>query len=267
MIDTKAVTPFVVKAADPERRTFEGLASTWALDLGGDVIHKGAFADTLKEWRASGRIIPLLDQHNYWSVIRDRLGKLVDAKETDEGLWTQWKVFETTAGNDLLALLREGGVDGLSIGFNVTRADWEENAESEERRIRHIRAVDLLEVSTVHWGMNPGALIDLDSVKALLRDVDPTTLTDERRKDLRALASRIGSLLRPTMDPAVKTVAAPPVGTDAPTPPDASPAELKAPAADTLTASDPEPTYRYADALRQRLLGLKLKCATATTGV
>src|SRR5690606_28663430 len=116
-------------------------------------IHQGAFAATLRDWKKSGRIIPLLDQHSYFSVIQTRLGKLLDAKEIPDGLWTKWKVFETTAGNDLMALLREGGVDGLSIGFNIGKADWEQDSEADTPRIRHIREVDLVEVSAVNWGM------------------------------------------------------------------------------------------------------------------
>lgn len=261
MTNTKALAPFEVKASDTDSRTFEGLASTWELDLGGDVIHKGAFARTLREWKASGRIIPLIDQHNYFSV-RHVLGKLLEAEERAEGLWTKWKVTEGQDGDELLHRLRGGMVDGLSIGYETVKADPETR---DGETIRHLRDVNLIEVSAVIWGMNPGALVVRGSVKSLLDGVEPTALNDDDRRELRALASRIGSLLRPATDPA--KAAAPPVGTDEPPPPDASPAESKAPAADTLTASDPEPTYRYADALRQRLLGLKLKCATATTGV
>ena len=160
MTATQTLAPFETKAANYKERTFEGLASTYDVDLGNDRILPGAFTETLAKWRRSGLSLPLIDQHDYSSVTRNRLGKLLDARETDRGLWTKWKVFETAAGNDLMAILREEGLDGLSIGYQVKAADSEY-----KDGIRHIRALNLLEVSAVNWGMNPSALIDTHSVK------------------------------------------------------------------------------------------------------
>ena len=64
LVEMKAIAiPFHVKrdALDEDSRTFEGLAATWDLDLGGDVIHRGAFKRTLEEWQKAGSVIPLLD--------------------------------------------------------------------------------------------------------------------------------------------------------------------------------------------------------------
>ena len=55
--------PFSLKAVDEGARTFKGLSSTWDEDLGGDVIHEGAFARTIDHFKASGRVIPLMDGH------------------------------------------------------------------------------------------------------------------------------------------------------------------------------------------------------------
>jgi uncharacterized protein len=191
MMATKAFTSFAVKALDAERRTFEGLASTWETDSGNDRIVPGAFRRTLTEWRASGKTLPLIDQHDYTSVTRTRLGKLMDAEERAEGLWARFKVFETAAGNDFMVLLREGGVDGLSIGYAVRGQPEMKDG------VRILRDLDLVEVSAVHWGMNPGALIDSHSVKAYLSGLDSGALTEGDRRELRRMASRIGNLLRP----------------------------------------------------------------------
>lgn len=251
--ETKALAPFEVKATDNETRTFEGYASTWDLDLGGDVIHKGAFANTLKEWRKTGRVIPLIDQHTYRSV-RDVLGKLVDAREDDEGLWTKWKVTEGQDGDELLHRLRAGIITGLSIGFQIVKSEWEEDRESDAPVVRHIKEVDLMEVSAVIWGMNPEALIATSTVKSLLDDVDPDALSEEERKELRRLASRIGNILQRS-----SAAATPPEekDDDDATPPEVTPA----PAADSRTADeDPgEPLYGFDEALRQRIAGYKLQ--------
>ena len=111
--------PFEVKAADVETRTFAGLAATWDEDLGGDVIQKGAFTRTLDHWRAAGgrRVIPLVDNHAYKlksnPSFRDIVGKLEDAREEDSGLWKRYAVARTQAGDDLLALAKDGMVTGL----------------------------------------------------------------------------------------------------------------------------------------------------------
>ena len=161
----QTIAPFELKATNTRARTFEGLGSTWSLDNGGDVIEPGAFTDTLSEWKASGLSLPLIDQHDYSSVIRSRLGKMVDAYETAEGLWAKFKVFNTRAGLDLLAMLEEEGVDGLSIGYGVrdTRPVTDVERKAGVRRV--LTRVHLGEISVVHWGMNPEALIRSGSIK------------------------------------------------------------------------------------------------------
>lgn len=184
--ETKALTRFEVKALDTEERTFEGLASTWEQDLGGDVIHQGAFKRTLDHWRKSGRAIPLIDQHNYGSV-RSVVGKLLEASETSEGLETKWEVIDGPDGDEILRRLKGGYVDGLSIGYRAIKT--EEPSEDEQRAgvWRHLKEVELKEVSVVIWGMNPDAVVDTDTVKALMDAAREGTLTDEQKKELRAL--------------------------------------------------------------------------------
>lgn len=179
---TKTATPFEVKALDTAARTFEGLASTWDLDLGGDVIHKGAFARTLDSWRASPqRVVPLIDQHRYGSAF-DVLGKMVDAEETDTGLRARFEVVPGDDGDRLMARLKGGFVNGLSIGYEAGRYDFEDlqRADGVKERVRHLREVKLYEVSAVIWGMNPAALVDTQSVKALLGGLSPEEIAELR---------------------------------------------------------------------------------------
>jgi uncharacterized protein len=170
---TKALAPFEVKATDDASLTFEGLSSTWDLDLGGDVIQRGAFARTLDHWRSSSKIIPLIDQHNYGSV-RAVVGKMTDARETDEGLWTSWEILDTDDGREVYARLKGGYIDGLSIGYRVIGDAPIENG------VRMIKEVALEEVSAVIWPMNPGARVM--AVKAALEH-----MTDEERKEIGVL--------------------------------------------------------------------------------
>jgi len=166
---TKALAPFEVKAVDDGAMTFEGLSSTWDLDLGGDVIEKGAFTRTLDHWRSSAKIIPLIDQHNYGSV-RAVVGKMTDARETDEGLYTTWEMLDTEDGREVFARIKGGFIDGLSIGYRVIG-----DAPIEDG-VRRIKEVALEEVSAVIWPMNPGARIQ--AVKAAMSNMSEDELKE-----------------------------------------------------------------------------------------
>ena len=170
---TKAFAPLEIKAADDAAMTFEALASTWELDLGGDIIQRGAFVRTLDHWRGSSKIIPLIDQHNYNSV-RAVVGKMTDARETEDGLLTSWKILDTDDGREVYARLKGGYIDGMSIGYRVV-------GEPEMKDgVRHLKEVALEEVSVVIWPMNPGARTQ--SIKAAMEHLDA-----EQKAELRAL--------------------------------------------------------------------------------
>lgn len=206
---------FAVKAEsiDEEERTFEGLASVWGKDLGDDVMHKGAFKETIKEWKAGDEAIPLLNSHNHWDVL-SAFGQLVDAKETDEGLWTKWEVIPGPDGDRVLARIRPGTngrspVGKMSIGFEPTAIDYTKDETARFGQVRNLRKVNLKEVSLVLFPMAPGASIDAASVKSFeeqLSEVKAGELDDETKGRLRKLASRIGAVLSgqkgATADPA-----------------------------------------------------------------
>ena len=170
---TKALAPLEIKATNDSAMTFEALASTWDLDLGGDIIQRGAFTRTLDHWRGSTKIIPLIDQHGYGSV-RAVVGKMTDARETDEGLMTTWQIIDTEDGREVYARLKGGYIDGMSIGYRVVgEPDIVDG-------VRMLKEVALEEVSVVIWPMNPGARVQ--SVKTALED-----MSTEERAELRAL--------------------------------------------------------------------------------
>jgi HK97 family phage prohead protease len=183
MTHAHTFAPFEVKAADFESRTFEGLASTWDLDSGNDIIHKGAYKRTLSHWKsAAGRqVIPLVDQHNYGSI-RSVLGKMVDGEETDVGLHTKWQVVPGNDGDELLHRLKGGFVTGLSIGYEaVGKPEYtEEDRDGRKVRVRHLKELKLYEVSAVVFPMTEGARLDPTSVKCLTDALRNGTLTDEQ---------------------------------------------------------------------------------------
>lgn len=235
---TKARAPFEVKGLDVEARTFEGLASTWDRDMGDDVIHRGAFKDWLTEWEKGGKVLPLVDQHNYGSV-RAVIGKLLEAQEKKDGLWTKWQVIEGADGDEILTRLKGGYIDALSIGYEPVEYDFVKDESARFGEIRHLRKVNVLEVSLVLWPMNQNARIDLDSVKSACGTME----ADELRK----LASYIGGLLRPVPAKAAGPAPEPPAKA-----PDAPPDEAAA------QKAVEEDAYLYAEALQHRIRAVTL---------
>lgn len=162
--DTKAI-PFRLQAKAGSARTFTGMASTWDLDLGGDVIRRGAFANTLKEWRSSGRVIPLLDSHDGWSSVRSVVGKMTDAKETKTGLEATFELVDTPDGDEIRERLKKGMVTGLSIGYRPVKIEMPSPEEEQAGVFRFLSEVELREVSVVVFPMNPAAMVELGTVK------------------------------------------------------------------------------------------------------
>lgn len=195
------VFPVEIKSVSWNDRIFESLLSTWDEDLGGDIVHKGAFRRTLDHWRESGRVIPLVDNHAYRLKMspsfRDIYGKLVDAEETDAGLLTKWRVVPGNDGDEALHRIEDGAVDQMSMGYKAVRFEFEdvEGQSSGSKRVRHLYEVKLGEGSLVIFAMNPNARIDAASVKSFVEDFHGRDdLTDTELKaledvleDLRAL--------------------------------------------------------------------------------
>lgn len=207
--------PLTVKAeaVDQSARTFEGLAATWDEDLGQDVIHKGAFKQSITEWKASGEAMPLLNSHDQFNIF-SALGQAITLKETDQGLFSKWEVIDGPDGDAVLTRLRPSKTTGrpvigkMSIGFIPEKFSFEQppGTESFFDRVRHITQASLKEVSLVLFPMNPNASIDASTVKMWLKmahDQDPRKLDPLARLELRRLNSRIGLLLKkqkPTED-------------------------------------------------------------------
>jgi HK97 family phage prohead protease len=130
---------------------FEGYASLFGIaDLGKDVVMPGAFAESLA---ARGtRNIRLLWQHDP----AEPVGRWLSIAEDRRGLHVRGKLnLAVSRARDIHALMRDGGVDGLSIGFRVERARAERPTG-----LRRLEKLDLWEISIVTFPMLPGARVD-----------------------------------------------------------------------------------------------------------
>jgi HK97 family phage prohead protease len=119
---------------------FEGYASLFgARDGIGDVVAPGAFAGSLRRRGAAG--VRMLYQH----FAHEPIGVWDEIKEDVRGLYVRGHlVMEVERSRDVAALLREGALGGLSIGFKTVRAKKEAAGGT-----RTLLQVDLWEISVV----------------------------------------------------------------------------------------------------------------------
>ncbi len=114
---------------------FAGYAAVFdRVDRGGDVVRRGAFG--------SPAPVPLLWQHGGAPV-----GVIEQLGEDARGLRVIGRIDEPR----LAALVKCGGVKGLSFGYRVTA--------SQSGRVRELTALDLVEVSLVAQPMQPLARV------------------------------------------------------------------------------------------------------------
>ncbi|UOK71053.1 HK97 family phage prohead protease [Ancylobacter polymorphus] len=150
--ETKAgAAPFAGALARiaPDGR-FEGYAALFGrVDLGRDLILPGAFAHSLAERGAGG--VRLLFQHDPAEPIGTWLG----LHEDSLGLYVKGQLtLDVARAREVLALMRAGAIDGLSIGFRAV-----EGRTDPRTRVRRLSRIDLWEVSVVTFPMQPDARI------------------------------------------------------------------------------------------------------------
>jgi hypothetical protein len=128
----------------------EGYASLFGeIDQARDMVMPGAFAQTL---RLRGvRRIPMLFQHDP----AEPIGIWQEITEDWRGLRVRGRLIpDVTRARELLALLREGAADGLSIGFKTVKAHVDPKS-----RVRKLDQLDLWEISIVTFPLLPGARV------------------------------------------------------------------------------------------------------------
>jgi HK97 family phage prohead protease len=143
---------FAPKTRIAEDGTVEGYASLFgAIDQARDMVLRGAFAQTLKQRPV--RRVPMLFQHDP----AEPVGVWLDLREDERGLYARGRLIpEVARGRELISLIRNGAIDGLSIGFRTVKGRIDPKT-----RVRSLLAVDLWEISIVTFPLLNGARVSV----------------------------------------------------------------------------------------------------------
>lgn len=166
---------------------FEAIVSAFGNeDSQGDIVEKGAFAETLKEWADRGRPIPVVWSHQFGDP-DSFLGHYVAAEETDEGLKLKG-VFDLD--HPKAARVHKLMKQGLVVEFSISGLvrDYELLKDEDEDSWfppMRIKDIDLWEAGPCFKGAN--ANTELLSVKTITAAVSRGVMT---RKEGRVLASK-----------------------------------------------------------------------------
>jgi HK97 family phage prohead protease len=149
-----------------------GYASTFGgePDSYGDIIAAGAFTESI-----ATRPTKFLYEHF------EPIGKQLEIREDDKGLFGRWSIVNTRTGEDAYKLAKAGVLDSLSIGYFTVDADYDKDG------VRILRKVDLYEVSAVAIPANKSAVItDVKSASFERRSEDVRIALQEWLSHLKA---------------------------------------------------------------------------------
>ncbi|MGE3742136.1 MAG: HK97 family phage prohead protease [Geminicoccaceae bacterium] len=170
----RTVRPFELKfASDSKPGSFSGYGAAFHnIDDGGDVIVKGAFHDTLVDWKARGKMPKMLWHHGLGMSSEDLLpiGYWTALEEDDHGLKVEGQLIalDTDRGRTLHEGMMAGAIDAMSITYSVIESAF---GKRDGESFRAITKLDLFEVGPVLWGMNDQAGIEAAKASRPIRTI------------------------------------------------------------------------------------------------
>lgn len=200
---------------DGTQGIFEGYASVFGnVDADGDIILSGAFKNTLQQ---QTRKVAMFFNHRAWEL---PVGKWDALAEDSKGLFVRGQLTPGHSGaSDLKAAMQHGTVEGMSVGFSVTKDDYSLSANG-GRIFKNITALREISVCTFPANELAGvsAMKSIDGIETIrdvenwLRDsvglsksqavgliarfksaIRSESESDEKKSDISALIARISS--------------------------------------------------------------------------
>lgn len=154
---------------DADKGEFEGYASVFGgVDSYGDTIAPGAYKKTLKK---RDRAVKMR-----WNHFGPVIGKWTEMREDEKGLFVRGQLTPGhSVAQDVLASLKHGAIDGLSIGFYPSK--YKEDEEGK----RTLQEIQLVEISVVEEPADNAARIT--NVKADIEKAESLKQIEEILRD------------------------------------------------------------------------------------
>ena len=155
--------PFEIKSIS-DSGAFTGYGSVFGVkDSYSDIVIKGAFTNSLNQWKEKGRLPALLWQHK----MDEPIGYYTKMIEDDNGLYVEGQLLidDDPLAKRAYAHMRAKSLSGLSIGYVLNDYDYDS-----EKGAFILRDIDLWEVSVVTFPANDEARID--NVKSIFESGD-----------------------------------------------------------------------------------------------
>jgi HK97 family phage prohead protease len=156
-MDIKNITLGQIKAG-PEAGLKPGQMRAYAsvfgnVDSYGDIVAKGAFTNTLAEWRqAKNKTIPLLYGHNM-SDPNMNIGAVIEAEEDERGLKITAEFDDDPMAQKVYRLVKAGRISELSFAFDTIKSAFLEDPDR-PNAFRELQELKLYECSVVPIGAN-----------------------------------------------------------------------------------------------------------------
>lgn len=186
MVARKNFTITEVKA-DDSLGSFEGVLSTYGnIDRVGDICEPGCFDASIAE---KGTRFPLCWNHNDNEIVGSFRVVSTEGALSVKGRFNQ----AVQRAKEVYSLLKDGDVTGLSIGYSVKRATYDQNG------VRHLLEVDLWEGSLTAFPANPMAEAQAKNMKGntqgtvrsrLAKALSTKKFTKEDRDEILALLDK-----------------------------------------------------------------------------
>lgn len=141
-----------------ENGVITGYASTWTRepDSYGDIVAKGAFAESIAQIKAEGKVLPLLYNHDN-DELKNFIGTVTELEEDDHGLKFNAVFDATPEAQRARELAMDGRLAKFSFAYDVL--DQGEVTLEDGRKANELRKLNIHEVSLVLYPANPDTSI------------------------------------------------------------------------------------------------------------
>lgn len=177
----KSLNLEIKSVGDEESHSIVAYAATFHRepDSYGDVIRKGAFENTLKAWKESGNVIPLLFGHRMDDPLMN-IGSVTSAEEDETGLKISATFdMDNERGAYVYKLVKEKRLTKLSFAFDVL--DEQEVTLEDGVKANELRELSIYEVSLVPVPANSHATVQ--SIKSE-KSIEDTICESEKLREI-----------------------------------------------------------------------------------